>query len=62
MKKTLLIIGTVIAVLFALLQLLAMISSNGLAEQLARGVFAGGILLALAIVYQRRNRTTDKDQ
>lgn len=59
MKKILIITAIIIGLLFALLQILAMLSAGGLGEKMVRATFAGIILLVIAIGYQRRKRPTD---
>lgn len=62
MKKTLLTIAVIVGLLFALLQVFAMLASTSEMERLARAAFAGVILLVIVIGYQRRKRPTERDE
>lgn len=62
MKKVLLGIAVIIGLLFALIQVFAMLGATSELERLARAAFAGVILLVIVIGYQRRKRPTEMDE
>lgn len=61
MKKVLLGIAVIVGLLFALIQVFAMLGATNELERLARAAFAGIILLVIVIAYQRRKRPTDTE-